>query len=402
MKISLNSLKNITLASWRHRLPIGVLLAIIVALLLYRLGPLTHGISSHEIATIKAGRGWNSILDNPLNAPYLMLVRLVAYASLNHISLFRLISVAYGLLSLGTFAYILKRWYGQRAAYFGLILFSTSSFFFHISRLATPEVLLFAALPVLILVHVLLAAEEARGWVLWLWIFAMAVSLYVPGLVWFVLINLIWQRKELWETISDQDSWWQKLLLFFFPIVLLVPLVLGFVKNPALWKPWIGLPDHLAAPLKLLEHLGQNISAIFVWRTPDPEQHLGHLPTLNSFFVILFIVGFVFYMRHWQAPRSRLLALFFILGLLLSALGGPVNTTLVLPIVMLVVVAGIAYLLHQWLTVFPRNPLARSLGISIISVAIILSALLGVRRYFIAWPYNLETRQTFNHQLVLK
>jgi hypothetical protein len=108
------------------------------------------------------------------------------------------------------------------------------------------------------------------------------------------------------------------------------------------------------------------------------------------------LLGVLFYAKHLQAPRTRLLGSMFILGAVLFALGGPVPFTVLVPIAYLFVVAGIAYLLHEWLSVFPRNPLARSLGYGVLALAVTLSCTYNLRAYFIAWPHSRTTVTTFH------
>jgi hypothetical protein len=55
----------------------------------------------------------------------------------------------------------------------------------------------------------------------------------------------------------------------------------------------------------------------------------------------------------------------------------------------------VALLLQQWFTVFPRNPLARLIGVLMVSLLVVLSAYYNTRHYFVAWPKNSQTEQVF-------
>jgi hypothetical protein len=89
------------------------------------------------------------------------------------------------------------------------------------------------------------------------------------------------------------------------------------------------------------------------------------------------------------------LGLFALAGLLLVGLGGPVGLSLLVPLLYVWAAAGIAYLTREWLQVFPNNPLARSLGLGLIVLAVGLGCIYNLRAYFVAWPHNQTTRVTF-------
>jgi hypothetical protein len=72
---------------------------------------------------------------------------------------------------------------------------------------------------------------------------------------------------------------------------------------------------------------------------------------------------------------------------------------LMLPFVYLIVAAGIGFMLQQWFRVFPRNPIARTLGASLITIAVISSSGYNLTHYFIAWAKAPETQSTFSRHL---
>jgi hypothetical protein len=85
-----------------------------------------------------------------------------------------------------------------------------------------------------------------------------------------------------------------------------------------------------------------------------------------------------------------------ILSLILTVLNGWLAMTIALPMFFVLVSAGLALFLQQWFTVFPRNPLARTVGITVVSFVVVLAGYYNLRHYFVAWPRNPDTRQVFN------
>jgi hypothetical protein len=63
------------------------------------------------------------------------------------------------------------------------------------------------------------------------------------------------------------------------------------------------------------------------------------------------------------------------------------------------VATGIAYMLHEWFKVFPHNPIARSIGIIVIAIAILLTSVYQTRSYFVAWRYSPDTAKAFTEKL---
>ena len=135
------------------------------------------------------------------------------------------------------------------------------------------------------------------------------------------------------------------------------------------------------------------------WRGPlNSQLWLDRLPLLDVFAAAMLLLGIVFYAKHWLAPRTRLLFGFFLVASVFVALGAAVQMSTLVPILYLVLTGGIGYLLHEWLRVFPLNPLARSIGFGLIGLAIAVSCFYNFRSYFIAWPHNSATTATFDNR----
>jgi hypothetical protein len=87
-----------------------------------------------------------------------------------------------------------------------------------------------------------------------------------------------------------------------------------------------------------------------------------------------------------------------IISFLLLIVGGPVMRTILVPLLYIVAFGGVAYLLHFWLGMFPRNVTARWLGIGIVCLAIGLTITYNLRHYFVAWPHNSDTHTAFTYK----
>jgi 4-amino-4-deoxy-L-arabinose transferase-like glycosyltransferase len=379
---------------------IGLLTAL--SLLLYRLAalPVAGRLSSPEYSLAASGGSWRYLFTNSFYLPYRALAWLSRQALPTHPAVaLRLPSVLIAMTAFLATIYVVRRWYGPRTALFSFIFLASSAGFLHVGRLATTDVLYFAAIPLLLSAHIALLESPNRRSVFY-WLIVGVTLLYVPGLIWFVLLQAIWQRKSVAEAfISLGDISW-RLLAVILPSLGLVPLVYGFFKHlhVSYLLTWFGLPTSLPTLVQLAKNAAASISFVF-FRTPaDPSRWLGTLPLLSAFMLVCLVAGTIFYASHWRAERTRLLVALFVMSFLLLTAGGAVSRSLLVPLLYIVSFGGIAYLLHYWLSMFPKNVSARWLGIAVICLAIGLTLIFNMRHYFIAWPHNPQTRAAFHYR----
>ena len=365
-------------------------------LMLYRLGTLPGGLSAGEMHAAVQPVGWHGIYHQPLNLPLLMIRSVVFWPAPNHGALLtRLPNVFWGGLAVTSFAWLMWLWHGARTTVLATILFASGAWTLHASRLASFDVLYLWAMPTLLLIQAL--GQQFKRPVVWYGsLIAWGLMLYIPGMVWLVALSIWLQRQSISQAWQKLNLWWQRSLSVLFSIIWL-PLLLIDLSRPSQLAQWVGLPSHLASPLKLLKQLVGVFVHLLVRGPQYPDIWLTQLPILDVFCLVMFIFGGIFYVLHWQAKRSRQLGLFSAVGVVLIALNGSVGLSLLVPVLYMVAATGITYLLHEWLGIFPRNPLARSVGIGLVALAVAVSCLYNYRAYFVAWPHNTVTSATFRY-----
>jgi hypothetical protein len=126
----------------------------------------------------------------------------------------------------------------------------------------------------------------------------------------------------------------------------------------------------------------------------NPLIWAGQLPVLDVFTDAMLALGLYLIWKHRDLDRSKLVFISLIGGIILITLGGPVNLTILVPPIYMVVTGGIGYLSDHWLKVFPSNPLARVTGMTILVLAVLVSMNFQFRRYFVALPHALSSNQT--------
>jgi hypothetical protein len=376
----------------------GIAVIMPVFLLLYGLGSWPTAISQREFTAAQASSSPGIFAHNPLFLPTTFLHWLINFGHWHVIFFLRLPSVMICLLAAGMMAYILRRWYGSRTALFGFALFISSSWFLHIGRLATFDSLELLAIPLLLTSYLLLHSRPASKLVWYSWLGTQILLLYVPGMIWLVTASMILQRHEISTALRQcKQPKLRRLVSTALAVVLLSPYMYALTAHfqTRLITGLLGLPDRWPGIDSLLQRATQAVLFIGARGTAPNDTWLNHQPLFNALLVALFLIGVYFYAKHWQAPRTRLLATYLVVGSLLYIAGGLVGFSLLVPLLYLIVAAGGAYYLHLWLAVFPRNPLARLVGIGLLSLAIIISCVFGVRQYFIAWRYHPPAKAAF-------
>ncbi len=306
----------------------------------------------------------------------------------------RSVSAGVGFLAAIGFFLIAWRWHTVRMAALGTILFVTSSWFLHVSRFANAEIMLFGLVGLVASVLWLKASRDPT-FPFFASVVVCGLVLYIPGFIWFIVAGLLWQRSMLALQLRRLNTGYV-VLASLFGCALIAPLFWGFIQSPQILKPFFGLPNDFPSALQIAKNL-INIPLYLLWRGPNnPAQALGRLPILDVFTSAMLGLGVYAYYIRRRLDQTKLLFGIFVVGSLLIALGGPVSITVLIPFVYIVATAGMALLLQQWFTVFPKNPLARSIGASIITIAVLFTGFYHINRYFIAWPNAPATRNAFS------
>jgi hypothetical protein len=370
----------------------GGLFALLGTILFFRLGSLTPGYSSGELVTQLNSRSYEAILANPINAPFTLIARTLSFITDGNLLWLRVISVSISLGILAIFCAQLHKWHDTQTAVIGTILFGTSSWFLHVARLGTPDVLMFG-LFALVACGYWLFRKSSRVALICCFLLA-SMLLYVPGMIWLIFAAAIWQ----WRTIDRLFN--RHLVAVTFGSIIFVlalaPLIWAMYKDHNLIQPWLGLPHSwILAPLDILHNLANIPVQLFAHGYDDPTLWLRGAPMLELFSAAMLVFGSYMYMRNFGLSRAKLFGIITIAGMVLSSVGGAVTLTTIMPFLYLVVAAGITYVLGQWFTVFPRNPIAKGACYLVVAVTIIMTCAFHLRNYFVAWPQASATTNAF-------
>lgn len=380
--------------TWRQILLYGVVIVFVGLVLWWHLGTLVPGFSAPELLARSNANSFHKLINNPIYLPHKALQYL--FIRLGHSGLFwmRSASAIWGLAVLLVFYDIIRGWYTRRVALMSGGLLLTSAWFLHFARLGVPQILLATSIGLLWIGVKLKSASAPRIRTILASTFIIMVCLYVPGLAWLIVPMLIWQRRTVMNELNMIPRWLGGLTIVGV-IVGLTPLVYGLAKHPGLIREWLFLPTKF--DLGLFWSNAWHIPVWIVLRGPElPVYWLGHVPMFDSFCLVMGILG-IFVLSYYRLlDRVRAVIAIIALGLIFTILNGWIALVIALPLLFVVIAAGIALFLQQWFTVFPRNPVARTVGVILVTFVVVLAGFYNIRSYFVAWPRNIETKQKFN------
>lgn len=386
--------------AWRPAMLAGFLAVLLYFLLWFKLGSLVAGLSPEEAIAQRhlalKDISFRSLLNNPLYLPYSLILYVLQALGLHGPTALRGVSAVIGTISAMAFYLIIRRWHTPRLALFGTLLFSTSSWFLHLSRYGSTDILYVGIIAVL-LTGVWLQQSKRRRLMLVFALLAGTLYIYVPGMIWFILIIGFWQARRLIGEMK-RVPWWFNVLIGLGGVALLFPLGWSLVQNPLLIKPLLGLPERWPTICELLGNIINIPMHIFVRGPNDPAKWLPGTSYLDIFSGMMLIIGAYWSLFRFRLDRVRVTYGVLILGTLLIISGGPTSIALLLAPLYLLITAGMTFMLQQWFTVFPRNPIARSLGTSLLSLAVLVTVFYHINHYFIAWPHAPAVRNTFTHK----
>ncbi len=392
----MKQLRKWVLDRWKLLLAALIMAAITGFLLFFRIGVLTHGVSAPEQHYIQSIRSGKQILYEPVFGIHKVPVYVLFKLHIHRVGAYRAISAVFAAVMVLSGFFVLKRWYSLRIAILGTWLLLCSALTLHVGRLATPEASFLLLMP-LIAATVWMYTAKNHSLAIVVLSALTGFSLYIPGFFWLFAAVWIWQRKDLWQAIKHM-GWVLRILCVLIVLVSAAPLLFASVHSHQNLLVAAGLPLRLPS----LAHIGKNILQLplqlFVRGPKDPVHWLGRLPFLDVFSTVMVILGLYSLRYHVSHVRTQLLlGIAAILSLFIIAGGLPIIP--LLPIIYILVAAGVAFMLQQWFTVFPRNPIARGIATSLMSITILLVSFYNLNHYFIAWPHTPATRQVFNQKL---
>jgi 4-amino-4-deoxy-L-arabinose transferase-like glycosyltransferase len=383
----------------------GVVIMVVAAigLLLWRLSSQTNGnVNAAELVTKQQlyidSPWWKSI--SYLYGPYYVLLH-GTYAIARNTWSLRLTSVIIGVLAIIAVYWLASSWHGYKIGLLAAGICLTSFGFLALSREATPvssQLLLAIALVVAVdLVH------RLPGFVALLVLTVFLIgALYIPGGVWLSLIAL-WITYKPIKTAFGELSSKLRLSVIGIGLLLLMPIANFLIRfaSIAQLKTWLGygLTDNIHAFHEFLSRFIHTPLDLFVHSYSDGTFiSLGHLPVLPITYTALILIGILTYAMRFTNWRWQSVIILLAATWLLSGFG-LISPLSLIPLLSVCAATGLAYMLKEWFDVFPRNHIARAVGLIVMIGVLSISGFYGIRTYIVAWSNNPQVKASYNNRL---
>lgn len=261
------------------------------------------------------------------------------------------------------------------------------------ARSAAPDIMFLSTI-CLVAAYVWLSVAANKSAALLALSVTAALLLYIPGLIWFLVIALILWRGKLADNSKLVSKWNLALAAVVF-ILLLAPLIIAIAGDPKLAQNLVLLPESYPSVLNSAKSLIWGALS-FIWGTRDTHPMiLGKLPLLNISVIALSFFGAYI---MWKRARAEAYGIFglILLAILVYCLNQDISLlSLAIPSFGILMAAGLRYLYAEWRSVFPLNPLPKVLALVLIASLVALNMVFGVRYALAAWPNSVPTKTSY-------
>lgn len=378
---------------YRRGIAIGVILLLVIAVTTHHIGSAPAGLSPVEATSKAQSSGLLYIINHPLDAPHKLAEYAAQKTSPGRTGVLRLASYIYALLFAAAFYYLARGWFGKTVGLLSTLVFCLSPFILVPARVASAEIMLVWPIGLMAAYH-WLDKTEKKTWAWLVLVLAAGLAIYTPGLVWWMAGAAVLGRKKLLAITSQLPRAVVAAGLGLL-VILLVPAGLAAFHDWHLLQSLAALPAHWPRPINLAKNLGWMILSLAV-KTPYHNQLIiGRLPLLDLIQLGLLVFG-VYAM--WTAAKAKtiIFGLSVLLAIILATINGNIMFLLLgLPVIGILMAAGLRYLYIEWRSVFPLNPIPKSLAVALMSVLVGIQLVYGLSYSLVAWPHSPDTKAVY-------
>ncbi len=303
-------------------------------------------------------------------------------------------SISFAFLILTLSYYIVKKWHGNFIAIISSLLLISWPLLLHLGRYESYLIIYLLIIPCLFYVRIL-TSTVIKNSRLYLALFVFSLIILIPGGIWFVVLSLYFNRKNL-LTLLKKDINTLKVLFSLILGLFWVPFIVRHIadKFNNIYY-FLGANGFQIHSLKYYSTYIDPFKKVFLSGLSNQSMWLPGTPILSGFMIIFFILGLIFFVKNFDANRSKLILSLLILSYLLTFF----NSEMVLAmstVMFFIAISGLHSFLLLWTKQFPVNKIAKFVAYSLISLLIFSAVFYNYRSYFVAWKYNQNTIQLFD------
>lgn len=367
-----------------------VFVSIFFLLYLTNLGSFIKGDTKYESPAFLGINGLEPILQNVSLAPIKFLELIMLKIDEPNSTLLRLVSAFFVFMALVIFYRLILKWQTHRMAMLSTLMYGSSAYVISMGRFTSQDALYFSVVPALLLIGTWLKSKQNVN-KMYLALPIIGVLLYVPGFIFFLLALLAIFKKRI-KVALKFSSKKSKILGGIAFTIISTPLIYALVIYPSQIVIWLGLDNFKNGSLGSIARELINIpEQLFLTGPNEPYRWLFGTPIIDIVSIVFVALGLYAYIRSTHSLRALILASMLVGGSIIVATSSVVSLALIIPIVYILIAKGLAFMLHNWFAVFPKNPAARTLGVILLIVPVFLSVGYNIEKYFNAWRDAPET-----------
>ena len=372
------------------------ILGFAVVLLGYNLDGLLPGYTTQELEQQQFTSKLSNIIENPVDAPLNLVQYSLVKLGNNEIVWLRVTSGFFAIVSSIAFYALLRKWHTNRVSLLTSAMFLSSSWVLMTARTGVPEILL-TLLGSSIVTYFWLVETKKKKLALMALFVSISLLAYIPGGIFVLIAGSIWKGRTLLAE-ARKVPFVFFVLCIMLSVTILLPLVWAGYKDHTVILNAIGLNDKSLTVGSYLSNIWSNFLGLFVNSSRIDGAGVGKTGILDIFSITLFLAGLFTVIRKYGQDKMKYLLFGLIGSFLLAGLNQKTTITMVLPFVYLLIGTGLAWLLRQWLAVFPRNPIAKNIGVVIVFIGVGVSVYFNTYRYFVTWPHMTSTKVIYNQR----
>lgn len=382
---------------WLRLLGVVVLVVALFAIYAVPILPSNLTYSANEVNSHQfAGNIWN-IIHNPSFSPYYFWVWLPIAFGQETLLWARVLSAIFATATVFLTYFVLRAIFSKRIALLSTLLIGASTAMLHASHLGTPDVMLLFGQAALFSTLPLYRHVWQRPALVYLFAVMLPLLLYIPGMIWFVGLWLVFQRKAVTELFAKLTPA-HRAGVGTVMALLLIPAVFASIGHLATFLQLLAVPQHFP-DLQELWLRTRNLFTGLAWRYPGGEGlALFRAPVLTLIEISLGLMGLA---AQFKRPISKgnVFILISTLSLLLFVIIGGLSYIALMPVLYVLIAGGIYYLLTQWHRIFPSNVFARFIANTVILAMIAIVLVFHIRSFFVAWPHSPAAHRLFTHHI---
>jgi hypothetical protein len=385
---------------YRHRYLIGyVLLGLVFAAVLVAAQFATGDLSQQEMASAVSS---TRVTDDFFSASIVNLpFKLLQMASINifGLSVFSVKLPATILAAASGVAlfFLLRHWSKMYIVIPASILIVASSAFLFSAQNGTPNIL-YILLPMLIVLlgHIAASSSKLKLWASLSAAAVLALSLYTPFLVYFVLAIVVVAFAHPYVRLtvrnSDKRILWASLAVF---VLLAAPLVVASVLDTAT-IPTL-LTNNVSNP-SVLNGARAMVTSLFFSHSQTNDSILT--PIYGLPLTALIVIGFFYGLREKHRTKYYVLLGWLAVSFVVLVFDPHVTTLIFVPLALLIT-KGLAILIQKWYEVFPDNPYARVAGLVPITFLIVAICTTSAVHFVLGHRYSPQVASSYNNDISL-